>query len=52
MTWQRVLGALAVLGAVWFVFTDPVGAASAVREVFGWVGTGFSRFATFLGALT
>lgn len=51
MTWQRIVGIILLIGAAYFVFTEPVPAAHAVHGALNTIGTGFSRFMTFLEAL-
>ncbi len=48
---KKVLGGLAILFALFYLFTQPVAAADAIRTAAGAVGQGFEAVIDFLTAL-
>lgn len=48
---KKVLGGLVVLFALFYLFTQPVAAAEAIKTATGAVGLGFEAVIDFLSAL-
>jgi hypothetical protein len=51
MNWKKILGWAAVLFIVWYLITNPTGAANAVEGLLGLLRSAGNSLATFFNSL-